>query len=51
MLSDGILGEEGVGGEVDEGDEVINESDKSSTTRVTRTVLLDSGVVWERVGW
>ena len=36
---------------VDEGDGVMNESDKSSTTRVTKTVLTDSGVVWERFGW
>ena len=28
---------------------VINEGDKSSTTRVTRTVLTDSGVISEGV--
>ena len=39
------------GGEVDEGDGVMNEGNKFSITRVTRTVLTDSGVVWEGVGW
>jgi len=28
MFSDGIVGKEGVGGEADEGDGVMNESDK-----------------------
>ena len=46
MFSDRVIGEEGVRGEVDEGDVVMNESDKSCTTRVTRTVLTVSGVVW-----
>ena len=43
--------EKGVGGEVDEGDGVMNDGDKSSITRITRTVLTDSGEVWEVVGW
>ena len=51
MLSDGVIGEDGVGGDVDEGDGVMNEGDKSSTTRVTRTVLTDSDVVWQGVSW
>ena len=42
MLSDGVIGEEGVGGEVDEGDGVMNEANQSSTTDVTRTVSTDS---------
>ena len=29
---------------------VMNEGDNSSTTCITRTVLTDSGVVWEEVG-
>ena len=47
VLSDGVIGEQGVGGEEDEGDGVMNEGDESSTTRVTRTVLSDKGVIWE----
>ena len=47
----GIIGVEEVGGEVDEGDGVKNEGDKSSTTRVTMMVLTDSGVFWEGVCW
>ena len=43
VLSDGVIGEKGVEGDADEWD------DKSSTTRVTRMVHTDSGVVWERV--
>ena len=37
--------EEEVGGDANEDDGMMNEGDKSSTTRVTRTVLTDSGVV------
>ena len=44
-----VRGEKGIGG--DEGDGVMNEADKSCTTRVIRTVLMDSGVVWEGVCW
>ena len=51
VLSDGVMGEKEVGGDAYEGDGVMNESDKFSTTRVTRTVLTDSGVVWEGVCW
>ena len=47
VLIDGAIGEEGVGGEVEEGNGVMNEGDQSSTTRVTRTVLMDSGVIWK----
>ena len=36
VLGDGVTGEEGVGGEVDEGDGVVNEGNKTSTTRSTR---------------
>ena len=36
---------------MDEGDGVMNEVDKSSTTLVTRTALTDSGAVLEGVGW
>ena len=43
VLSDWVIGEEGVGEEMDG---VMNEGDKS-----TSTVLMDSGVVWESVGW
>ena len=32
-------------------DEAVNEDNKSSTTRSIRTVLTDSDVVWEEVGW
>ena len=39
VLSDGVIGEKEVGEEVDERDVVMNEGDKSSITRVTRTVL------------
>ena len=49
VLSDGVIGEKGVRVVVDEGEGVMNESDKSSTTQVTWTVLTDSGVVWEEV--
>ena len=35
--------------DADEGDGVMDEGDKSSTTRVTRMALTDSGVVWEGV--
>ena len=35
----------------DEGDGVMNEGDKSSTTRGARLVLTDSGVVWEGIWW
>ena len=45
MPSDGVIGEEGVGGKTDDGDGVMNEGDKSSTIRITRTVLTDSSVV------
>ena len=45
VLSDEVIGEKGVGADVNEGDAVMNEGDKSSTTRVTRTVIMDSGVV------
>ena len=41
----------GVGEDMDEGDEMMNEGDKSSTTHVTRTVLMDNGVVCEGVWW
>ena len=34
---------------MDERDGVMNEGDKSSTTRATRSVLTDSGVVWEGI--
>jgi len=36
---------------VDHDDGVMNEGDKSPTTRITSTALTDSGVVWEGVGW
>ena len=52
VLSDRVLGEKGVRGDADEKDGgVMNYSDKSSTTCVTRTVLTNSSVVWERVDW
>ena len=51
VLSDGVIEEEEIGGEVDEGDGAMNEDNQSSTTHVTRTVLADSGVVSEWVGW
>ena len=35
----------GFGRDADEGNGVMNEGDQSSTTRVTRTVLTDRGVV------
>ena len=47
MLNIGIIGEEGVGEKADEGDGVMDEGDKSSTTCVTRTVFIDSGEGWE----
>ena len=49
VLSHGVIGEKGVGGDADKSDRMMNEGDKSSTTRVTRTVLTDGGVVWEGV--
>ena len=51
MLSDVVGREKGVWRYVDERDGVVNECDKSSTTRVTRSVLPDSGVVWEGIWW
>ena len=39
VLSHRVEREEGVGGEMDEGDGVMIEDENSSTTRVTRTVL------------
>ena len=45
--SDGVIGEGGVGGHADEGDGMMNEGDKSSTTCITMTVFTDSGVVRE----
>ena len=99
VLSDGVIGEEGVGADADEGHEVMKEletgekppdksppvksppiksyvsvgfrpggfhrgtnvrrafhlepkeGDKSSITRVTRTVLTDSSAFWEGVCW
>ena len=36
---------------VDERDGEMNEFDKFSTTRVTRPVLPDSGVVWKGIWW
>ena len=51
VLSDGFIGEERVGGEADKGDGVMNEGDKSSTSRVTRTIVTDCGVVRVRVCW
>ena len=30
---------------------VMNEGDKSSNTRITRTILTDSGIIWEGVGY
>ena len=45
MLSDGVIGEDGVGGEVDEGEGVMNDGDNNfSTTRIIRTILTDNGV-------
>ena len=50
VFSDGVIGEEGVGGELDKGDGVMKEI--GDTARVTTlTVLAESGVVWERIGW
>ena len=49
MLSDVVGREKGVWRYVDERDGVVNECDKSSTTSVTRSVLPDSGVVWEGI--
>ena len=37
---------DGVGGNVDKSDEVMNEDDKSSTTRINRTVLTERSVAW-----
>ena len=51
VLSDGVIEEEGNGGEVDEDDRVMNENDQSFSTHVTRTVLTDGVVVWEGVRW
>ena len=39
VLSDGVLGKKGDGGDAEE---VMSEGDKSPTTRVTRTVLAHS---------
>ena len=36
-----VIGEKEVGGDADEWDGVLNEGDKSSITRVTRTILSD----------
>ena len=44
VLRDGVIGEEGVGWEMDEDDGMMNDGDKSSTTCVTMTVLADSCV-------
>ena len=44
VLSDGVIGEEEVGGDADESDGVMNEGDKSFTICVIKTVLTDSGV-------
>ena len=51
VLSDGVIREEGVGGEVDKGDRVINEGNQTSYTHVNSTALTDSGVACEGVGW
>ena len=53
VLSDSVTGKKRVGGNADEENGVKNgdEGDKSSTTRVTRTVLMDIGVIWEGVCW
>ena len=51
VFSDGVIVEEVVGREVDEGDGVMNEGDQSSIIRGTMTVLTNSGVVWEGIGW
>ena len=51
LLGGGVTGEEGVCGEVGEGDGVVNEVNKSSTTCITRRVLTDSNVVWKGAGW
>ena len=50
LLSDGVIGEEGIGGESDKGNGVMNECN-NSTNRVTSTVLTVNGVVWEGVCW
>ena len=39
VLSDGVIGEEGVGRDADEGDRVMNGGEKSSNVRVTKAVL------------
>ena len=49
VLGDGIIEEQEFGRDAGEGDRVMNEGDKFSTTRVTSTVLTDSGVVWQGV--
>ena len=51
VFSNGVIGEEGVDGDCDERAGVMNEDYKSSIICVTRTVLTDSGVVWEGVYW
>ena len=51
VLGGGVTGEKGIGGEMGEGDGVVNEDDKSSTTRITRTIFTDSDAVREGVGW
>ena len=48
VLSDGIIGEQEIDGNADG---VMNDSDESSTNRVIRTVLTNSGEVWEEVCW
>ena len=50
VLTGGVTGKEGVGGVVGEGEGVVNDGNKSSTTRSTRTVHTDSDVVREGVG-
>ena len=47
VLSDVVGRENGVWRYVDERDRVVNECEKSSTTRVTRSLLPYSGVIWE----
>ena len=49
VLSDGVIGEKGFEGDANKGDAVMNGGDKSTNTRITRTVLTDSGLVWEGV--
>ena len=49
-LGEGVVREKEVGSEVGIADAVVNEGDKSFITRITRTVLTDSGLVREGVG-